>query len=115
VDVGNGMGSTFVDRNRDGDWDLYVTNMQSGTGQRVLSVMKPLVDETTFRNLWKLTLGNTFFQSDGEGGFDSISKELGIADCQWSWNGDFADFDADADLDLYVVNGYYSGVQAKDC
>jgi len=115
VDVGNGMGASFIDRNADGTWDLYVTNMQSGTGQRVLSKMKHLVDERTFRNLWKLTLGNTFFQSDPEGKLASVAADLGIANCQWAWHGDFADFDADADLDLVVLNGYYSGVQAKDC
>ncbi len=115
VDVGNGMGATFVDRNQDGEWDLYVTNMQSGTGQRVLTLMKDLVDEDTFKSLWKLTLGNTFFQSNAEGGLDSVAADLGIANCQWAWNGDFADFDADADLDLIVLNGYYSGAEAKDC
>ncbi len=115
VDVGNGMGASFVDRNRDGEWDLLVTNMQSGTGQRVLSVMEDLVSPEVFRNLWKLTLGNTFFQSDGEGGLEEVASAIGIANCQWAWDGDFADFDADADLDLLVVNGYYSGTQAKDC
>lgn len=115
VDVGNGMGVSFVDRNQDGAWDLYVTNMQSGTGQRVLTTMKDMVDEETFKNLWKLTLGNTFFQSDGKGGFESVAQDLGIANCQWSWHGDFADFDADCDLDLLVLNGYFSGARAKDC
>ena len=116
VDVGNGMGAVFVDFNHDANWDLYVTNMQSSTGQRVLSTAADLVSEKDMKNLWKLTLGNSMFVANDTGKFNpSNAIELGIANCQWASNGDFADFDADADADLIVVNGYYSGVEPKDC
>ena len=116
VDVGNGMGAAFVDYNHDSRWDLYVTNMQSSTGQRVLQTASDLVSERDMEKLWKLTLGNSMFTAGTDGKFGpSVAADLGIANCQWAWNGDFADFDADADLDLIVLNGYYSGVEAKDC
>ncbi len=116
VDVGNGMGATFVDYDNDSRWDLYVTNMQSSTGQRVLRTASDLVSDEDMQLLWKLTLGNSMFRgNDNESFDDSNAQKLGIANCQWAWNGDFADFDADGDSDLIVLNGYYSGVEAKDC
>lgn len=116
LDVGNGMGATFVDYDRDTHWDLYVTNMQSSTGQRVLSTAKDLVSDEDMKLLWKLTLGNVLFRGTESGKFTaSVAEDLGVNNCEWAWNADFADFDADADLDLIVVNGYYSGVESKDC
>jgi len=115
VDVGNGMGAAFVDYDNDARWDLYVTNMQSSTGQRVLRTASSLVDDEQMHYLWKLTLGNSMFRGREDGFSPSVAADLGIANCQWAWNGDFADFDADGDADLVVVNGYYSGVEAKDC
>ncbi len=47
--------------------------------------------------------------------FDSKGSALGVSNCGWAWNADFADFDADAKQDLYVTNGYFTGVQPKDC
>ena len=47
--------------------------------------------------------------------FESKAQDLGIADSGWGWDGDFADFDADGDLDLLVMNGYFSGAEKKDC
>ncbi len=116
LDVGNGMGAAFVDYDQDSRWDLYVTNMQSSTGQRVLKTASELVTEEDLKLLWKLTLGNSMFRQREDGTFaPSNAPELGINNCQWAWHADFADFDADADQDLVVVNGYYSGVDPKDC
>lgn len=115
-DIGNGMGASFADYNDDGVWDLYVVNMQSSTGRRVLSAAADvLTNKEDFQYLWKLTLGNSLFEGRRDGGFDSRGIELGVADCGWAWNGDFTDFDADGDLDLLVMNGYFSGAEKKDC
>ncbi len=116
-DVGNGMGATFVDWNRDGAWDLYVTNMQSATGRRVLAAASDITRPEDRANLEKLTIGNTFFEgrSDGKGFGANRAIDLGIADAGWAWHGDFADFDADGDDDLVVVNGYYSARGKVDC
>jgi len=114
-DVGNGMGAAFVDYDHDADWDLYVVNMQSGTGRRVLSAAKKVVTaERDFQYLWKLTLGNSFFELE-DGKFLSKGKDLGIADSGWGWHADFFDYDADGDRDLLVMNGYFSGAEKKDC
>lgn len=115
-DIGNGMGAAFADQNGDGLWDLYVTNMQSKTGQRVLAASKDMTKEEDFRYLWKLTLGNVLFEGKHDGTFsENRALDLGVANCGWAWNGDFADFDADGDEDLLVVNGYYSAEGTKDC
>ena len=115
-DVGNGMGAAFADIDNDGAWDLYVTNMQSSTGQRVVGTATGRASEEDLGWLWKLTVGNTLFGGlSGKGFSASRAIELGIANCGWAWHGDFADIDADGDQDLFVVNGYFTGIEAKDC
>lgn len=119
-DVGNGMGAAFVDWNDDGAWDLYVTNMQSGTGRRVLAATEEITKKEDRELLKKLTLGNTFFEGrpgdfEGEDAFSSRAIELGVADTGWGWHGDWLDYDADGDRDLVVVNGYYSALGKVDC
>jgi len=115
-DVGNGMGAAFADADNDGTWDLYVTNMQSTTGQRVLATATGKTSRADMDLLWKLTVGNTLYQGIAGPGFaPSSAIEVGVANCGWAWHGDFVDVDADADQDLFVVNGYFTGVEAKDC
>src|SRR5690606_13676267 len=52
---------------------------------------------------------NTFYRNDGNGFFTEITSELGLAaPCfkYLGWACFFADFDLDADLDLYVAQGH---------
>lgn len=121
VDIGNGMGVAFVDSNNDLIWDIYVSNMQSGTGRRVLESAATRTDARTYDALWKLTLGNSHFEgqatADGKAAhrFQGRAADLGTADCGWAWHADFNDFDADGDRDLLVMNGYFTGEEKKDC
>ncbi len=113
TDNGNGMGAAWVDINDDGRFDLYVTNMSSDTGNRILSAA-PIADERKRESLLKFTQGNSFFVATADGTFDSLGEEMGVAQCGWAWHGDFLDIDRDADEDLFVVNGYITGVTEKE-
>ncbi len=107
------MGAAWADINNDGRFDLYVTNMTSGTGARILSAT-PFSD-TAQRDLHlKFTRGNSLFIANANGTFDSVGEQMGVAQTGWAWHGDFLDFDRDADEDLFVVNGYITGVTEKD-
>ena len=55
----------------------------------------------------QLTAGNFLFGNDG-GILTNRSKPLGTDKAGWSYGGQFADFDADGHLDLYVPAGYYT-------
>ncbi len=75
------MGYDAVDIDRDGDLDLYVTDILGGAGDKVY------VQEN---DGWRL--------ATSELGFDKTKEGTG-------WGVGFADFDHDADLDAFVVNG----------
>ncbi|MFS4446420.1 CRTAC1 family protein [Maribacter sp. 2307UL18-2] len=74
----NAMGSAVGDYNNDGLLDYYVTNIKF----------------------------NLFMVNQGDGAsFVDQAKELGAYSFAISWGANFADFDHDGDLDLYVANG----------
>ncbi len=106
ADIGFGMGVTWGDYDRDGRQDLYVSNMYSKAGRRVTSYFDN-IDES----LVKMARGNTLFRNLGDR-FDHVSgleaPKMTVEAAGWSWGGLFADFDNDANLDLYVASGYYT-------
>ena len=74
----NSMGTAVGDYNNDGLLDYYMTNIRF----------------------------NYFMVNQGAGkGFANKAKELGVDFFAISWGANFADFDQDGDLDLFVANG----------
>lgn len=99
--LGFGMGAGWGDFDADGDFDLYVSNMYSKAGNRILDQI-PDIDQR-----FHLTAnGNRLYQQQ-EGklvclpGTDDHAAKAG-----WSWGGKFTDFDNDGWLDIYVGSGY---------
>ena len=74
----NAMGSAVGDYDLDGDMDYFITNIKF----------------------------NRFMTNQGKGKpFIDKAKELGMAYVSISWGANFADFDHDGDVDLFVSNG----------
>jgi hypothetical protein len=74
----NAMGSAVGDYDQDGMLDYYMTNIRF----------------------------NRFMVNQGEGEpFKDMTKELGMNFVSISWGANWADFDHDGDLDLFVSNG----------
>ena len=77
-----GMGVDIGDCDRDGDWDLFVTNFSRET--------------------------NTLYRNEGTY-FKDVTAAAGLGRPSWLYLGfgtAFFDYDHDGDLDLYVANGH---------
>ena len=113
LDPGNGMGLSFGDYNNDGQLDLYVTNMSSTAGNRILGRLFPesSPDNSVLR---KLAAGNSLFRGESDGTFTDVTQQMGPFQAGWAWGGVFIDFDNDGWQDLYSPNGFISGESMKD-
>lgn len=104
---GFGMGASFGDFDNDLDLDLYVSNMFSKAGLRIIDQVG--MKDQRFR--WSAE-GNLLFGNSGGKGFEFLSGGSSpfapVARADWSWGGQFCDFDNDGFLDLYVPNGYFT-------
>lgn len=104
--MGFGMGASFGDYDNDLDLDLYVSNMYSKAGLRITNLAK-----TRDRRFRWFAEGNLLFGNEDER-FEYLSGAgtpmETVARADWSWGGQFCDFDNDSFLDLYVPNGYFT-------
>lgn len=75
-DQGFGMGCAVGDYDRDGDLDLYVTNVGP----------------------------NVLYRNRGDGTFENVTEASATGLSDWSTAASFVDFDGDGWLDLFVVN-----------
>ncbi len=117
LDTGNGMGVAWGDMNNDGKLDIYVSNMSSSAGNRILRRLagegKDKKGGDVVQTLFKLAAGNTVFLRDGDG-FKRLPPEAGGISASWAWGASLLDIDLDGRLDIYVANGFISGKSLKD-
>ncbi len=107
-DVGAGMSACWADVDNDGRLDAYAANMWSAAGQRVSAEKRFHPDApAATRDLYQRhARGNALYKNLGDGVFQSIAEQAGVAAGRWAWGSDFWDFDHDGLPDLYVANGY---------
>jgi tetratricopeptide (TPR) repeat protein/peroxiredoxin len=115
-DVGAGMSCAWCDFDNDGRQDVYVPSMWEAAGQRV-SGQKQFHEKApeSIRELYRRhARGNALYRNQGDGTFKNIGRLAGVEAGRWSWSSDFWDFDHDGYSDLYVANGYLSGLDRTD-
>ncbi|TCK68515.1 putative secreted protein (Por secretion system target) [Winogradskyella wandonensis] len=76
--MGDDMGITIGDYNKDGYFDLFITAIDN----------------------------NFLLTNNGDNTFTENADTFGLGNTLWAWGTRFSDFDLDGDEDLYVVNGY---------
>ncbi len=104
---GFGMGVSWADFNGNGLLDLYVTNMFSKAGRRV---MGQLGDATEASRL--SAEGCFLYRNEGDGVLTQVAGTeegtLPVAAVGWAYSGQFADFTNDGFPDIYVPSGFFS-------
>jgi Flp pilus assembly protein TadD len=116
-DPGEGMSMTWLDYDNDGRDDMYVVNMWEAAGRRVTRQPEfmPRAPESIRRIFWQDAMGNTMLHNDGATGkFRDVTLESGTQAGGWNWGSDSWDCDHDGYADLYVANGFISGVIKED-
>ncbi|RKY18044.1 MAG: hypothetical protein DRQ55_14325 [Planctomycetota bacterium] len=114
LDPGNGMATAWGDIDRDGRLDLYVANMSSTAGNRILSRLVPEDDAGVGSTLQKLAGGNSVFRVGDDFSFERQPAEAGATGAAWAWSSCFLDADLDGCQDIFVANGFISGESAAD-
>jgi hypothetical protein len=103
------MGVTAGDFDNDGHIDLYVGQMYSKAGNRVIANLWPgTYSESVMSRLRSLTTGSQMHHNLGGLNFERIGGELGVADVGWSYGPAMADLNNDGWLDIYATCGFMS-------
>ena len=111
TEFGFAMGATWGDYDNDGLQDLYVSNMFSKAGARITNRVPGIAE------IYKQSAaGNYLYRQRANHSFELVSGDkppaLAVTKAGWSWGGQFADFDNDGFLDLYVLSGYFTAPEA---
>jgi len=115
-EVGAGMSSCWLDFDNDGKQDIYGAGMWVAAGMRIFgdSHFHP-DDSEPIRTLYRRHMtGNSLYRNLGDGKFENVGAKSGVEKGRWSWSTDAWDFDNDGFPDLYVTNGYISGLVRRD-
>jgi hypothetical protein len=101
------MGIAVGDFDNDGLPDVYYSNIDFLAAKRIGNAL----DETNVQTFH----GNRLYRNLGEGKFEDVTEKSGVG-----WAGEAAagagwfDYDNDGDLDLYVLNGLWTGPGDQD-
>src|SRR6185312_216204 len=115
-DAGAGMSACWLDYDNDGRQDVYVANMWSAAGMRISEERAfHANDSEQIRADYKRhARGNSLYRNLGNGKFGNAAEAANTAVGRWAWSSDAWDFDHDGYADLYIGNGYISGLDALD-
>jgi hypothetical protein len=110
------MSVAWADVDRDGQMDLYISNMFSSAGSRIThqpEFKSDASDEIRTR-LQRFARGSTLLRNEGTGEFEDISEAAGVTLGRWAWSSNFLDVNNDGSEDICVANGYITSDDTSD-
>jgi hypothetical protein len=108
------MGLTVGDVDNDGNMDLYLANMYSKAGTRVIGNLRPdTYPPDVMARLRTFVSGSQLHRNQGGLKFEQKGKDWQVADCGWAYGAALVDLDNDGWLDLYATCGFISRDRTK--
>jgi ASPIC and UnbV/FG-GAP-like repeat/Tetratricopeptide repeat len=102
------MGLSLGDFDNSGRWSLYVSNMSSKPGARIVPLASGLSDDMR-AVVATIASGNMLYTRDPESGrWEERAADLHVNDGGWAWGCTFWDPDGDGDREILVTNGFTS-------
>ncbi|HIK95662.1 MAG TPA: VCBS repeat-containing protein [Planctomycetes bacterium] len=111
---GFSMGVTAGDFDNDGNTDVFVANMYSKAGNRILANIQSADYPThLFEQIREATTGNKMYRGVGNGRFEVMPGEDIVADVGWAYGPGMFDLDGNGFLDLCAPAGFKSTTRGK--
>ena len=106
---GFSMGAVAGDVDADGDPDIYVANMYTSAGGRIIDNLRPEdYPEGAYEQIRGFATGNELYRNDGSGPLKPLGTTVDVANSGWAYGPAVVDLDGDGVLDLYSPAGYQS-------
>ncbi len=116
-DISAGMGATVADYDLDGDMDLYITNMFSSAGQRIVPQSDKFMGgehPEIHQHYQRHARGNTLLANRGDGTFEDATDQAGVAVGGWGWGATFVDYNNDGLEDIFAPDGFITNRESED-